>query len=90
MVQFSSKPPFNDDPYPTYPPGGHPMYDRPQHNPSNPILLEFRELHAATGNPLWTDAYLSASDLIEEWDEHDTKHWDHAMDVFTRILRMSK
>lgn len=62
----------------------------PQTNPSNPILLELRKLHAATRNPLWTDAYLTASDLIEEWESHNTSHWEHAMSVLTKILAAHK
>lgn len=45
MSQFSSKPPFNDNPFPTYPPGGHPMYNRPQHNPTNRLLIAARRAH---------------------------------------------
>lgn len=41
-MMFSSKPPYNDDPYPTYP-RPHPFYNRRQHNPTNPILESFRE-----------------------------------------------
>lgn len=64
----------------------------PQTNPTNPILLDFRELHAATGNDLWTDAYLYSSGLIEveEWEKHDPAHWNHAMSVLTKILAAHK
>lgn len=61
MTQFSSRPPFNDDPEPyrynnnqsirrslndmpvpiTHDP--RPEFNRPQHNPTNPILAAFRE-----------------------------------------------
>lgn len=66
-----------------------PEYDRPQHNPTNPILTEFRKLHEATGNDLWTDAYLSWSDLIEEeWTTED--EYFHAFKVLGKIVALGK
>lgn len=95
MTQFSSKPPFNDDPEPWNGVGAEdiwdprPEYNRPQHNPTNPILTEFRKLHAETGNDLWTDAYLSWSDLIEEdWGTKD-EYW-HAFSVLGKIVSLGK
>lgn len=66
-----------------------PEYDRPQNNPTNPILVEFRKLHEETGNDLWTDAYLSWSDLIEEdWGTRD-EYW-HAFSVLGKIVASKK
>lgn len=66
-----------------------PEYDRPQHNPTNPILTEFRKLHEATGNSLWSDAYLSWSDLIEEeWTTED--EYFHAFKVLGKIVALGK
>lgn len=110
MSIYSSRDPFNDDPFPRvtvhtgarhrdhlptldddtecrYDP--RPEYDRPQNNPTNPILVEFRKLHEQTGNDLWTDAYLSWSDLIEEeWGTRD-EYW-HAFSVLGRIVSFKK
>lgn len=57
---------------------------------SNPILAEFREYHEWTGSDMWSDAYMYSSELIEEWDEYDIRHWDHAMAVLTRLMRMHR
>ncbi|MCK2034450.1 hypothetical protein [Microbacterium sp. KSW4-4] len=62
----------------------------PQKNPANPILLEFRSVHAGTGNDLWSDAVMFSSDLIEENSRHDAEHWSHAMSVLTRFLAARK
>lgn len=118
-MQFSSKPPFNDDPEPwlhgvtnmrigegehseritsqkrgvaartlAYAYEPRPEFDRPKHNPTNPILTEFRNLHEATGNDLWTDAYLAWSDLIEEnWTTHD--EYFHAFKVLGKIVSVT-
>lgn len=66
-----------------------PEYDRPQHNPTNQILVEFRKLHEETGNDLWTDAYLAWSDMIEEeWGTRD-EYW-HAFSVLGKIVASKK
>lgn len=111
MTEFSSKPPFNDDPEPyecnmkapgdlrhtekdtwtcvDYSHRPRPEFNRPQHNPTNPILTDFRNLHGETGNDLWTDAYLSWSDLIEQdWGERD-EYW-HAFSVLGKIVATGK
>lgn len=62
----------------------------PQTNPTNAILLEFREIHAGTGNSLWVDAYLFSSSLIEEWESRPMGQWHHALDVLTKIQSMFK
>lgn len=59
-------------------------------NVVNPILVEFRELHADTGNDLLTDAYLFSSGLMEDFERYDLAHWTHAMDVLNRIVRLKK
>lgn len=118
-MQFSSKPPFNDDPSPwrqrmtnkrisatdhgakmssqkrgvaaralAYAYNPRPEFERPQHNPTNPILTEFRNLHEATGNDLWTDAYLSWSDLIEQ-DWHWRDEYFHAFNVLGKIVSVT-
>lgn len=62
----------------------------PQTNPTNPALLDFREIHAATGNGLWADAYLFSSSLIEDgYGKYVESQWLHAMDVLAKILAFS-
>lgn len=86
MTQFSSKPPFNDDPEPwtdywersaeKWAPGDvfapRPKYDRPQHNPTNPILLARRN---NPGEPI----YYRNLERWPTWEEVE-----HARKVLTR------
>lgn len=65
-----------------------PEYNRPQTNPTNPILTEFRRLVDTTGNGLYVTAWLLAGDLIEEWASYPEDQWHHAMDVLEKILRI--
>lgn len=57
---------------------------------TNPILSDFRDLHSTTGNPLWADAYLTSSQLIEDFEDYDRADWDHAMDVLIKTLKVFK
>lgn len=76
--------------------GGEPTVEDPRpfdpcmNNEPNPIIVEFRQLHEATGNPLHADTLLFSSELMEEWDKHNREHWDHAMKVFTRLIGWTK
>lgn len=104
MTQFSSKPPFNDDPAPwadywersaeQWAPGDvyapRPEYERPQHNPTNPILTEFRRIVRGTGNGLYVTAFLFSGDLLEEPGSYPEEQWHHAMDVLEKILKHYK
>lgn len=62
-----------------------PEYD----NEPNPALIAFRELHARTGNPLTSDAFMSLSDAFEDdlmrWSPEE---WMHYTAVLLRIVRM--
>ena len=66
-----------------------PEFDHIQHNKPNPLLVEFREIHSLTGNPLFSDALMFTSDLMDA-RVRVMGHWDHAMRVLTKILRFSK
>ena len=111
MTLYSSREPFNDDPFPRvtihtgarhrdhlptlddatecqYDP--RPEYDRPQNNPTNPILTEFRRLVNETGNGLYVTAWLFSGDLLEEWESYPLEQWHHAMDVLQKILSVYK
>lgn len=73
----------------TYEP--RPEFDPPKaHNEPNPILVEFRALHQATGNDIFSDTLMFTSDLMEEFGERDPDQWDHAMRVLTKVLHFSK
>lgn len=90
MTQFSSRPPFNDDPLPWTDPRGEnrhgpyggwsseyaprPEFDRPQHNPTNPILTEFRKCAAEHGDAPRLAAHWTKSDWM--WAEMCLK--DHS------------
>lgn len=65
-----------------------PEFDHVQHNEPNPILVDFRELNKATGNDLRTDAYLYLSDLLDNWEPHERDHWNHAIDVLGKFIRV--
>lgn len=67
-----------------------PEYDRPQNNPTNPILTEFRRLVNETGNGLYVTAWLFSGDLLEEWESYPLEQWHHAMDVLQKILSVYK
>lgn len=64
----------------------------PQTNPTNRILLEFREIHSSTGNDLWTDAYLFSSGMFEDTEAYygNRAQWSHVMDVLIRIQSASR
>ena len=112
MTQFSSRPPFNNDPEPyvymwdrprranfrsartAHSP--RPEFDRPQHNPTNPILTEFRSTRAVS---------LNANHDIEWWAmltpgyhyyrrgaivDATNAQRDHARRVLTRLARLTK
>lgn len=103
---FSSREPFNDDPEPfvsgmknrhsenfnpsvwTHEP--RPEYDRQQHNPTNPILTEFRRLVKETGNGVYVTAWMFSGDLLEESASYPLEEWHHAMDVLEKILSIYK
>lgn len=108
MTLFSSRPPFNDDPFPYISSHGsrhafpgtlggerlvldpRPEYERPQHNPTNPILTEFRRIVRETGNGLYVTAFLFSGDLLEEPENYPEEQWHHAMDVLEKILKHYK
>jgi hypothetical protein len=118
VTLYSSREPFNDDPYPYqsiqsasigldyrvneasllsrpeqrqgYALKPRPEYDRPQNNPTNPILTEFRRLVNETGNGLYVTAWLFSGDLLEEWESYPLEQWHHAMDVLQKILSIYK
>ena len=118
-MQFSSRPPFNDDPYPNVwnghsprnqmrvdtdmyrrgAPYNHesysykppPEFDRPQHNPTNPIL----EWQRKTTRPGW--AAVAARYVLDRWDAtigalpalgiitYTPNMEQHALRVLTRV-----
>ena len=98
MVQFSSKPPFNDDPEPYVSGVGNrhatnfnpsiwtreprPEYNRPQHNPTNPILTKLRSLKEVHRHS-WVDGFLDQASHVRfpNWTDAET---DHAVKVLTR------
>lgn len=114
MSMFSSRPPFNDDPYPNVwnghsprnqmrvdtdmyrrgAPYNHerysykprPEFDRPQHNPTNPILAKFRERSYPVA--YWVHR-LSKGDL-PDGVEASIEQIDHAHRVLTRLANLTK
>lgn len=122
-MQFSSKPPFNDDPSPwrqrmtnkrisatdhgakmssqkrgvaaralAYAYNPRPEFERPQHNPTNPILSNYREFRGedlpftTPGN--W--AYNLLHPSHEAWSYANSEQVKHAYKVLTRLERMSR
>lgn len=112
MTQFSSRPPFNDDPLPWCVAVGpwrgsrmdaqyaaeaardpRPEFDRPQTNPTNPILAWFRT--ATDGSPKaaryvrdhWEATVGFARDRII--DGSTIEHEAHASRVIRRLARPS-
>lgn len=105
-MQFSSKPPFNDDPEPwtdnftgdrtsqrtgymasTFSSWPRPEYERPQHNPTNPILAEFRKFCApdewdivgdSARIALYADSWV---DLMAEYPNDDRTAWGSLADL---------
>lgn len=111
-MQFSSKPPFNDDPEPwaRFPDKGaggvrspknpkgylywnpRPEYERPQHNPTNPILARFRERIEKTGEEAyWGDNWDATMDYLDhaiDFSYHAKEpliQLEHARRVLTRL-----
>lgn len=112
-MQFSSRPPYNDDPFPyenfhgtrvaaASTPGGfcsecvtehdpRPRFDRPQNNPTNPILTNLRmdDRHVEIQ---WTPDRLAVWLDVETGihGHHESAHIDHARKVLTRLANLSK
>lgn len=114
MTMFSSRPPFNDDPFPFVWPeesraarisegplrsmfsegdgidlirDPRPEFDRPQHNPTNPILASFR---ANDMNPRAADwARWLDRPSLGAWHHADAAHIDHARRVLTRLANLA-
>lgn len=111
-MQFSSKPPFNDDPKPyvTYADerktdvrnaewgiqsdgateyvrvlDPRPEYDRPQHNPTNPILTEFRDIYHETTPTIYQGYWELAEIWLELMDEdpfmREYRNWGRLVDI---------
>lgn len=135
MTQFSSRPPFNDDPTPIVHPSGkrteilsfysefepresgpfgriakaaydaRPEFDRPQTNPTNPILELFREYVVDPGDgglgwcaALWIRCF--DGELDETWsvfqmlrdrepESATVEHYGHARRVLTRLASLA-
>lgn len=107
---FSSRPPFNDDPEPWLDywersatqgaPGDvfapRPEFDRPQHNPTNPILEAFRD-HVATQWVYLPEVSTYAED-VETFDGLRDDSFigttpdqiDHARRVLARLASLTK
>lgn len=129
MSLYSSREPFNDDPYPNvwaghsernqmrtdtdmfrkgapsylgyegnYVVRPRPEYNRPQNNPTNPILTCFREY--AEGRVGWLAAHWTSTDEMwsemvlkdEKLDEHmgSSEQEGHARKVLTRLAALKK
>lgn len=105
MTQFSSKPPFNDDPAPwvgfhgkryehdwqadgIYHYGARPEYNRPQHNPTNPILEEFRDIYHETTPTIYQGYWELAEIWLELMDEdpfmREYRNWGRLVDIAER------
>lgn len=114
MTQFSSKPPFNDDPTPwvrTHPDLGYmgrfesrfpndthsnyrmkhsprPEYNRPQHNPTNPILTEFRDIYHEKTPTIYQGYWELAEIWLELMDEdpfmREYRNWGRLVDIVER------
>lgn len=108
-MMFSSRPPFNDDPWPWVTPTGtrggysekyahiithkpRPEYDRPQHNPTNPILVEYRgcrdEGLPFTRPEVW--AYNLLHPQHRAWAYATPEQMKHAHRVLTRLANIQR
>lgn len=126
MTQFSSRPPFNDDPMPwvhdcsdvydndgtcalqgdrnpSTEPGWvtekfrpRPEFDRPQHNPTNPILTEFRGVAGRYYSfrrdlAWWLECLNDPSfDYSAEGYLWTPEQVDHARRALTRLANLTK
>lgn len=108
MTQFSSRPPFNDDPLPWTDPRGEnrhgpyagwsseyaprPEFARPQHNPTNPILADFREMGGDA--QMWLDVIQSddgdafLAETPKEFGRVTADGIGHAIRVLTRLANL--
>lgn len=114
MSMYSSRPPFNDDPEPWVDEFGgrfgyalsgdehlpRPEFDRPQHNPTNPILELFRKYAARRESAPHLAAHWTKSDVM--WSEMCLKDFsvidepigtpaqeEHARRVLTRLANLA-
>lgn len=61
-----------------------PEFDRPQSNPTNPILAELREGVSADASNDWVATYLAT---LPDWEEGEV---GHARRVLTRLARFAE
>lgn len=62
-----------------------PEYDRPQHNPTNPILTEFRAIYNETTPTIYQGYWELAEIWLELMDEdpfmRDPRNWGELVDI---------
>lgn len=65
-----------------------PEYDRPQHNPTNPILAKLRTLKPVH-RPAWIEGFLNAEVERYNWPNWTHMEIQHAYKVLTRLANLS-
>lgn len=65
-----------------------PEYDRPQHNPTNPVLLKLRSI-PEDWKAIWVEGFLNADAEAYNWPNWTSMEIQHAYRVLVRLANLS-
>ncbi|QDK01374.1 hypothetical protein SEA_WATERT_105 [Microbacterium phage WaterT] len=65
-----------------------PEYNRPQHNPTNPVLLKLRSI-PGDWKAIWVEGFLNADAEAYNWPNWTSMEIQHAYRVLTRLANLS-